>query len=275
MTGGRQPEMAGGTDRENSQFHFIVPLNVGGHHYTSTLPILRKFEESMLAAMFSGRHLVVKDDEGRYFIERDGANFGYILNFLRDSQLPPPGKAKEVYKEALYYGIKPLADILRRHRSIIEEEEVAKFADQCPNAQDKAEEIASLLQKKFADTLSTKSRVVLQFTQELSWESVHHSPSTGKTIGNYYIPYDFDQDKSHEDHKCPLPEIAMGEMSESDKGKTLNFFGNYFEKLGYKMEVTPGECREEVWSQNITWPGDGLNSITIHCTKKIYTLDFS
>ncbi|XP_035688266.1 uncharacterized protein LOC118423994 [Branchiostoma floridae] len=275
MAARRQQEMAGVSGGENSQFHFIVPLNVGGHHYTSTLPVLRKFEESMLAAMFSGRHLVVKDEEGRYFIERDGANFGHILNFLRDSQLPPSEKVKEVYKEALYYGIKPLADILGRHRSIFEEEEVAKFVDQCPNAQDKAEEIASLLKKKFVDTLSTKGRVVLQFVQDLSWESVHRNTVTGKAIGNYYIPYDFQQDKSHEHHKCPLPEISMGEMSESDRVKTLNFFGNYFGKLGYKMEVTPGECGEEVWSQRITFPGDGLNSINIHCSKKIYSLDFS
>jgi len=38
----------------------------------------------MLAAMFSGRHFVQKDEDGRYFIDRDGTHFRYILNFLRD-----------------------------------------------------------------------------------------------------------------------------------------------------------------------------------------------
>lgn len=32
----------------------------------------------MLAAMFSGRHYIPTDAEGRYFIDRDGAYFGYV-----------------------------------------------------------------------------------------------------------------------------------------------------------------------------------------------------
>ncbi|XP_066279234.1 BTB/POZ domain-containing protein KCTD7-like [Branchiostoma lanceolatum] len=259
-----------------SSFHFIVPLNVGGHHYTSTLPVLRKYEESMLAAMFSGRHIVVKDKDDRYFIERDGSNFGHILNFLRNSsRLPPPDKVKDVYHEALYYGIKPLADILRRHRSIHEEEEVARWAEQCPAAQEKADEIADLLLKKFADTLRRTSRVVLQFDQEPGWEAVLLRGSTGKTLGNYYQPYDFEEDKGHKDHKCPQPDISMGEMSEKEREKTLSFWDHHFEKLGYKVEVVAGECREAVWSQKITWPGDGRDSITVHCAKQIYTLTFT
>jgi len=38
----------------------------------------------MLSAMFSGRHNVTKDEDGRYFIDRDGTHFRYILNYLRD-----------------------------------------------------------------------------------------------------------------------------------------------------------------------------------------------
>lgn len=32
----------------------------------------------MLAAMFSGRHFIPTDAEGRYFIDRDGTHFGYV-----------------------------------------------------------------------------------------------------------------------------------------------------------------------------------------------------
>jgi hypothetical protein len=38
----------------------------------------------MLAAMFSGRHNTQKNDDDRYFIDRDGTHFRYILNYLRD-----------------------------------------------------------------------------------------------------------------------------------------------------------------------------------------------
>ena len=51
----------------------------------------------MLAAMFSGRHELDTDSEGRYFIDRDGKYFKYILNFLRDgNQLPSADLALEV-----------------------------------------------------------------------------------------------------------------------------------------------------------------------------------
>ena len=40
----------------------------------------------MLAAMFSGRHLTAIDEDGRYFIDRDGTHFRHILNFLRDGE---------------------------------------------------------------------------------------------------------------------------------------------------------------------------------------------
>ena len=51
----------------------------------------------MLAAMFSGRHELDTDSEGRYFIDRDGTYFKEILNYLRDStQLPSAERALEV-----------------------------------------------------------------------------------------------------------------------------------------------------------------------------------
>lgn len=43
------------------------------------LSTLRRHEDTMLSAMFSGRHYIPTDAEGRYFIDRDGAYFGYII----------------------------------------------------------------------------------------------------------------------------------------------------------------------------------------------------
>lgn len=57
----------------------------------------------MLAAMFSGRHQLDTDSEGRYFIDRDGTYFKHILNFLRDStKLPSANIALEVRKASRY-----------------------------------------------------------------------------------------------------------------------------------------------------------------------------
>ncbi len=41
----------------------------------------------MLAAMFSGRHELQREPDGSFFIDRDGAHFRHILNFLRDGQV--------------------------------------------------------------------------------------------------------------------------------------------------------------------------------------------
>lgn len=75
----------------------MIPLNVGGYNFVTTLSTLTKNKDSMLAAMFSGRHTLDTDSEGRYFIDRDGTYFKYILNFLRDrNQLPSADVALEV-----------------------------------------------------------------------------------------------------------------------------------------------------------------------------------
>lgn len=95
-----------------------VSLNIGGKYFTTTLVTLRKYPDSMLAVMFSGRFGANKPGpDGAHFIDRDGTNFRYILNFLRDGTvvLPDdPRKRKEILKEAIYYQLPQLVkDILR------------------------------------------------------------------------------------------------------------------------------------------------------------------
>ena len=94
-------------------FEPIIKLNVGGHTFTTTISALTKFPETMLGAMFSGRHALLKDESGAYFIDRDGRNFHYILNFLRspetfDIGCIPSTTMTELKIEVDYYGLKDL-----------------------------------------------------------------------------------------------------------------------------------------------------------------------
>ncbi|XP_067841460.1 BTB/POZ domain-containing protein KCTD14-like [Heptranchias perlo] len=89
----------------------VISLNVGGHIYTTALGTLKKYPRSKLAEMFSGQSRPRTDSEGRYFIDRDGTHFRYVLEFLRGRE-PPAQLAEEVYQEALYYDIEPLAKLL-------------------------------------------------------------------------------------------------------------------------------------------------------------------
>ncbi|OWF49548.1 uncharacterized protein LOC110451738 [Mizuhopecten yessoensis] len=95
-----------------------IKLDIGGVQYTTSLATLKKDSGSMLAAMFSGRHQLRTEADGSYFIDRDGAHFRYILNYLRDGgikdgTLPSNENLwRELLTEAEYYQISGLVDYL-------------------------------------------------------------------------------------------------------------------------------------------------------------------
>ncbi|XP_024910861.1 BTB/POZ domain-containing protein KCTD14 isoform X2 [Cynoglossus semilaevis] len=74
---------------------------------TNLRPPLRKHPSSKLAELFSGERKPCADTQGRYFIDRDGSNFGAVLEFLRSERLPSEN-IQEIHREAVYYNIKPL-----------------------------------------------------------------------------------------------------------------------------------------------------------------------
>jgi len=90
------------------EFPNVIDLNVGGHRFTTSLSTLRKYEDSMLAVMFSGRYDLVKDKDGFVFIDRDGTFFGHILNYIRCDQMPPESIALDVLREAEFFCISSL-----------------------------------------------------------------------------------------------------------------------------------------------------------------------
>ena len=90
-----------------------IKLDIGGHSFTTTLTTLTRFPDTMLGAMFSGRHALTKNEAGAYFIDRDGTHFREILNFLRnpeswDNSGFQGRQLIELTQEAEYYGLKEL-----------------------------------------------------------------------------------------------------------------------------------------------------------------------
>lgn len=92
-------------------FPSIIELNVGGTKFTTSLTTLLRYK-SMLATMFSGRHDAAKDENGRYFIDRDPILFRYILDFMRSDILPPTNLFLKVYEEAIYLSFDALIEKL-------------------------------------------------------------------------------------------------------------------------------------------------------------------
>lgn len=69
----------------------IVELNVGGVFYTTSLQTLCKDEDSLLCHMFTGKSKPpLRDGKGKYFIDRDGVLFRYVLDYLRNQRLILP-----------------------------------------------------------------------------------------------------------------------------------------------------------------------------------------
>ncbi|XP_068187360.1 BTB/POZ domain-containing protein KCTD7 [Antennarius striatus] len=130
--------------QEEEEFPEVISLNVGGTHFTTRLSTLRRFEDTMLAAMFSGRHYIPRDSEGRYFIDRDGMYFGDILNFLREGELPQRERVRAVHREAQYYAIGPLLDSLEDTQPLTGEKVRQAFLDLLPYYKENLERIVEI-----------------------------------------------------------------------------------------------------------------------------------
>ncbi|XP_008330626.1 BTB/POZ domain-containing protein KCTD7 isoform X1 [Cynoglossus semilaevis] len=130
--------------QEEQEFPEVISLNVGGMYFTTRLSTLRRYEDTMLAAMFSGRHYIPRDPEGRYFIDRDGKYFGDILNFLREGELPHRNRVRAVHREAQYYSIGPLLDSLEDIQPLTGEKVRQAFLDLLPYYKDNLERIVEI-----------------------------------------------------------------------------------------------------------------------------------
>jgi len=83
---------------KNVLFSSTVKLNVGGHHFTTSLHTLPKDPNSILTAMFSGNFELKSSEDDKFFIDRDGTYFRFMYDYLRSGELVQPEGAT-CYKE--------------------------------------------------------------------------------------------------------------------------------------------------------------------------------
>lgn len=89
----------------------VVELNVGGVFYTTSLSTLTKDKESHLSKIFNGKTTIEKDAKGKFFLDRDGVLFRYVLDYLRDNAISLPEGFRErerLRREAIFYGLSGL-----------------------------------------------------------------------------------------------------------------------------------------------------------------------
>ncbi|XP_058049529.1 BTB/POZ domain-containing protein KCTD8 [Ahaetulla prasina] len=100
-------------------FPEVVELNVGGQVYVTRHSTLLSVPESTLAQMFcprrgGGRELP-RDSRARFFIDRDGFLFRYVLDYLRDKQVALPEHFPEkerLLREAEHFQLAELVKLL-------------------------------------------------------------------------------------------------------------------------------------------------------------------
>ncbi|XP_066488707.1 BTB/POZ domain-containing protein KCTD8 [Tiliqua scincoides] len=100
-------------------FPEVVELNVGGQVYVTRHSTLLSVPDSTLARMFSPRRSapreLPRDSRARFFIDRDGFLFRYVLDYLRDKQLALPEHFPEkerLLHEAEYFQLAELVKLL-------------------------------------------------------------------------------------------------------------------------------------------------------------------
>lgn len=107
---------------QSSTFPAIVELNVGGQVYVTRLETLTAAPNSLLWHRFTqgSPQDLPKDSKGRFFFDRDGFLFRYILDYLRDSDLFLPEFFKErrrLRREAEYFQLPELSRRLSKDES--------------------------------------------------------------------------------------------------------------------------------------------------------------
>lgn len=104
-----------------SPFPEVIELNVGGQVYVTKRTTLLSVPDTTLHAMFARRAPgeLPRDSRGRFFIDRDGFLFRYVLDFLRDRHVVLPEHFPErerLQREAEHFQLNELLRLLGPQR---------------------------------------------------------------------------------------------------------------------------------------------------------------
>lgn len=103
-----------------------VTFNVGGRRFETCRQTIRRIPETRLT------HLLDECTEAEIFIDRDGARFEYVLNYLRNGYIAHGDDDEDelfemLEKEAQYFGISEMANLCRSMREPLKPRESVRW----------------------------------------------------------------------------------------------------------------------------------------------------
>jgi hypothetical protein len=108
--------------KENISFPPKITLDIGGTKFTTSLNNLRNQKSLYFATMFSGIFPIKACEDGSYFIDRNPTLFPIVLDFIRGEEIETndmsPKEVKQLLKEAQFYHLIELEQLLTRTRSL-------------------------------------------------------------------------------------------------------------------------------------------------------------
>jgi hypothetical protein len=121
----------------------IIKLNVGGHNFTTTRTMLCSIPDSFFVSMFHHPGPpALQDEDGYFFIDRDGMQFQHVLNYLHSGTLDSATRAQRA-DDVKYYWLDGLKHDLLRPKVVIRE----LLSDDILSIHDEEESLCSKLLK--------------------------------------------------------------------------------------------------------------------------------
>ncbi|XP_046548988.1 BTB/POZ domain-containing protein KCTD7-like [Haliotis rubra] len=223
------------------QFPPIISLNVGGMVYQTRLSTLLKYSDSMLAAMFSGRHKVDQDQDGHYFLDTNGAVFGHILEYLRYGTIPPSDSSIAVYRDAEYYGLQSMVEKLQLRPEIASIIVKESHRSQFPGYQDAKNDV---IRAAVANASVNRIGEVLicAFKTEFKAKVQNFNPLHGCIVESAHVsigPWEAQADEEVF-MKClenDLMEDGFNVKPHESKRKCKYYYGQTCQKFVYKLQI--------------------------------------
>jgi len=224
----------------------LVKLNIGGFKFLTSYSTLTKYPDTFFTSLLNDRLPSTKDEDGYYFIDRDGHFFPSILTFLRTDEIsinPHLCTREDVLREAKFFSIQPLIDRLEQAEQSEQQNDSANCQSPKRSLQAPPE-----LEKYVSEYFSRHETTILGIIQHLNKKG-------NLNVSLQIVP------GHRQDFERPPQLLENGKL-----GLFMNFTTTYiskythvqvllskhFSKKGFKGYFRPGE-QMELW-----WNGDEI-----------------